>query len=206
MSDGGVYDNMGDQWARGFRDRVTRWKELAHGRVEPDQLVVVNSSARVPWSPFRRAAIPLAGEVAALVRVNSVMYVNTTNVRRQEIVASFDPFHPDESKGLPGALVQIAQSPFVVADAFSRGESEPAKRARKVIAALGDTRDEWKRIARDNAKVPTTLSKLGRDVSAKLLYQGYVVAMCNLFVIFGEKDFPLITPIPTLDDFKTLVV
>ncbi|MHC4696531.1 MAG: patatin-like phospholipase family protein [Planctomycetota bacterium] len=205
LSDGGVYDNMAEQWARGFKNRAKRWRELEEERDAPSQLMVVNSSARVPWSPFKRGAIPVVGEVAALIRVNDVMYVNTTNVRRQEIVASYDPLHPDESQGLPGALVQIAQSPFDVADGFNYGDSEPAKRAREVIAALGEkNRDTWDCIARRNARVPTTLSRLGRDASALLLYQGYVVAMCNMYVIFGEKDFPLL-PIPTLDDFLALV-
>lgn len=206
LSDGGVYDNMGDQWARGFGQRVRRWKELGDRHPAPTQLVVVNSSARVPWSQFRRRAIPLIGEIAALKRVNDVLYINTTNVRRQDIVASFDPFHPDRIRGLAATLIQITQSPFVVADAFSKAGGPVGDRARAVIAALGeDQRDEWKQIARDDAAVATTLSKLGREVSARLVYHGYVVAMCNLYVIFGADDeYPLL-PTPHLRRFQDLV-
>jgi len=204
LSDGGVYDNMGDQWARGFARRAegSSWLDP---QAQPDQLVVVNASARVPWTPFRRGRIPLLGELAALLRVNSVMYVNTTNVRRQDIVASYDPTAPGKAGPLPGALVQIAQSPFVVADAYADAQGDVGQRAQAVLAALGNTREPWAEIARKNAEVETTLSELGAGVSARLLYQGYVVALCNLHVIFGpDLGWPLL-PIPRLDRFEELV-
>jgi len=203
MVDGGVYDNMGDQWARGFDGRVKRWHDLGKGRQAPNRLVVVNASARVPWTPFRRGLIPLIGEVVSLLRVNSVMYINTTNVRRQDIVSSYDPNHPEKASALPGALVQISQSPFGVADAFASGAGPVAERAQAVIALLGRAnRDKWAQIARDNAKVATSLNKMGIDVSARLMYQGYVVTMCNLHVIFGP-EFPLLDV--SFEQFRELI-
>ena len=191
MSDGGVYDNMGEQWVRGLEERVQHWPELGHGRSLPDRLVVVNASARVPWDPFRRRFLPLIGEVAALLRVNNVMYINTTNVRRQEIVRSYDPNHPTNHAGVPSALVQIAQTPFVVAEAFA-GETGPVGgRAKAVLELLGGTKENWSTMTRENSNVKTTLSKLKPDVSAQLIYQAYVVTMCNLHVIFGD-EFPLL--------------
>ena len=183
MTDGGVYDNMGDQWARGFEERLKRWPELGRDRSSPTQLVVVNASARFPWVPFHYARLPLVGEILSLVRMLDVMYVNTTNVRRQEIVHSFDP---NTGAGtLPSVLVQIAQSPFVVAEAFARGTGAVAARAKEVLLQLGDTRDQWATIALANAKVGTKLSKLGPEVSSRLVYHAYVVTMCNLYVLFG---------------------
>ena len=206
LADGGVYDNMGDQWARGFADRVKRWPGLRDGRTPPSQLVVVNASARVPWSPFRRRLIPLIGEVLALLRVMDVMYVNTTNVRRQVIVASFDPADPTKGSGLPSVLVQISQSPFVVANAFSQNQTAVGQRARDVIAFLsqGPGSDAWAQIANENSTVATSLSKLGADVSARLMYQGYVVTMCNLHVFFGD-DFPLRPEALQLQTFRDLI-
>jgi predicted acylesterase/phospholipase RssA len=206
LTDGGVYDNMGDQWARGYADRVKRWSALADGRLAPNQLVVVNASARVPWSPFRRRLIPLIGEVLALLRVMDVMFVNTTNVRRQAIVASYNPADPGTASALPSVLVQIAQSPFVVANAFSRDESAVGQRARAVLEFLsqGPGSEAWKQIANDNSAVATTLSKLGADVSARLIYQGYVVTMCNLHVFFGD-DFPLRADGLALEKFRALI-
>ena len=205
LSDGGVYDNMGDQWARGFSTRAARWPWLAENKQAPNLVIVVNASARVPWSPFRRRLIPLVNEISALIRVNNVMYVNTTNIRRQDIVNSFDPTTPERAGPIPAGLVQIAQSPFRVADAYVRAGDDVARRAEDVTKALDPaTRDEWAEIARQNAAVPTTLSKLGGGVSARLLRQGYVVAMCNLHVVFGgDGSWPLL-PIPELERFREL--
>lgn len=204
MSDGGVYDNMGDQWATGFESRLKHWPELGIGRLAPNRLIVVNASARIPWSPVGYQSVPWVGEVTTLAGVVDVMYINTTNRRRQEITRSFHPDHLDDAKGLPGVLVQISQSPFVVAKAFAKGNGVAAGRAKAVLALLGNTEDTWAKIAQDNAKVGTTLSKLGTDVSARLVYQGYVVAMCNVHILFGE-GFPLCPPEIAFDRFRELV-
>lgn len=206
LTDGGVYDNMGDQWARGFSARIKRCPTLATGRTQPNQLVVVNASARIPWIPFRQQLIPLLGELAALLRVNNILYINTTNVRRQEIVASFNPNAPLTASALPSALVQISQSPFAVASAFAHGTTPVAERAQRVLdfLAKGPTRDEWAGIARKNSAVATTLSKLGAEVSARLIYQGYVVTMCNLQVLFGT-GFPLVPDALAFDGFRDLI-
>lgn len=206
LSDGGVYDNMGDQWAVGFSDRAEIWDWLGQNRQVPNQLVVVNASARVPWVPFRGGWVPLWNELAAFLRVADIMYVNTTNVRRRDIVASFNPLKPDQAGKLAGALVQIAQSPFDVAWRFERIQENPVgDRARAVTQALGpENRGRWEQIARQNAAVATTLSKLGVEVSARLLYQGYVVAMCNLHVIMGEDGTWPLLPVPSLERFEAL--
>lgn len=210
LTDGGVYDNMGEQWARGFVARIKRCPNLDTGRIAPNQLVVVNASARVPWIPFRRRFLPLVGELMALIRVNDVMYINTTNVRRQALVDSFNPADPTKASALPSALVQISQSPFVVADAFASGTTKVAERARKVQDFLnnGPSKDEWKKIASDNAAVGTSLNKFGTDVTARLIYQGYVVTMCNLYVLFGDDfgiDYPLIPTGLAFERFRALI-
>ena len=206
LTDGGVYDNMGDQWARGFAKRVTSWKELAHGRTPPNRLVVVNSSARVPWSPFRRRLIPLIGEVLALLRVMDVMFINTTNVRRQVIYDSYNPADPEKASALPSVLVQISQSPFLVPETYAKETVPVGQRARDVLEFLsqGPSRKAWSQIARDNSNVATTLSKLGADVSARLIYQGYVVMMCNLHVFFGS-DYPLFPEELAIERFRRLI-
>lgn len=206
LTDGGVYDNMGDQWARGFAKRVAHWRDLAHGRTPPAQLVVVNASARVPWSPFRRRLIPLVGEVLALLRVMNVMFINTTNVRRQVIFDSFNPAHPDRVSGLPSVLVQISQSPFLVPNAYAQESAPVGQRARGVLQFLsqGPSSEAWSQIAVQNSAVATTLSKLGADVSARLIYQGYVVTMCNLHVFFGD-DFPLFSEELAIERFRRLI-
>ncbi|HJP92328.1 MAG TPA: patatin-like phospholipase family protein [Pyrinomonadaceae bacterium] len=206
LTDGGVYDNMGDQWARGYAQRIEVCKNLAAGRIPPNQLVVVNASARFPWIPFRRRLIPLVGELMALLRVNDILYINTTNVRRQAIVESFDPADPTKTTALPSVLVQISQSPFRVASFFAKGTTPVADRAREVLEFLkgGPSKDEWAKIASDNSLVATSLSKFGPEVTARLMYQGYVVTMCNLHVLFGA-GFPLFADQLAIERFRALI-
>jgi hypothetical protein len=203
LTDGGVYDNMGEQWARGFVERLKRCPDLK--RTPPNQLVVVNASARIPWNPFRRRLIPLVGELMSLLRVNDILYINTTNVRRQVIVDSFNPADPTKAAALPSVLVQIAQSPFRVASSFAPVPGEVGERAKEVLAFLqgGPSKDEWSRIASENSTVATSLSKFGREVTARLIYQGYVVTMCNLRVLFGT-EFPLFPEELAIERFLAL--
>ena len=205
LTDGGVYDNMGEQWARGYAARIEACQKLGTGRTPPDRLVVVNASARFPWIPFRRRLLPLVGELAALLRINDILYINTTNVRRQAIVDSYNPLNPTKASGLPSVLVQIAQHPFVVATDFAKETGPAADRAKEVLEFLkgGPSKDQWKKIASDNANVGTSLSKFGPDVTARLIYQGYVVAMCNLHVFF--PDFPLRPEELSIDRFRALI-
>ena len=99
----------------------------------------------------------------------------------------------------------INQSPYCTADKFSKKtEAWPgrAKRALCVLEALGDeNREKWSHLAKENSRVKTTLLRLGGDVSANLLYHGYVSAMANLHVILG---FPLLT-VPSIDRFRRIV-
>jgi len=209
LTDGSVYDNMGDQWARGFAARINRWRELGEGRTVPDQLMVVNAAARVSGNPFKRLPIPLLGEVKAFLRVLAVMLINTSNVSRQIIVASYNPTNPADPttpSALPSVLVQITQSPYRIANTFATTTGPVSRRARTVLDFLsnGPTSDEWAKMASDNSAAPTTFSKMGTEVSARLIYQGYVVTMCNLHVLFGD-DFPLRPRELSIERFRELI-
>ena len=109
LGDGGLYDNMADQWGRGFAERSERWPWLADNYVDPDVLIVVNSSARPKWMPFS-GRLPWIGEVQALLHDMNVMYENTTAVRRQDLIGRFDRA-AELGEGQRGALMMITQSP-----------------------------------------------------------------------------------------------
>ena len=149
-------------------------------------------------------SLPAIGEIFSLLRVIRVLYEKTTTTRRIALVDRFDRA-AREGNGLGGALVMINQSPFGVAEYFLARETEwpdRAVRARTVLDLLGpDSREQWKQIARSNACVKTTLSRLGTDVAASLLYHGYVLAMANLNVIL---DYPLLA-VPSMDRFRDMV-
>jgi hypothetical protein len=203
LQDGGAYDNMADQWPMGIRTRKDRWPGHARDLVELDEVVVVNASTNMRWGPINRLLIPIINEVLSMKRVIDVLYDNTTTVRRRFLMSEFDS--AEKSGGTPrGALVMLEQSPFRVASVFLHDEERwptRAARAKVAIASLGETENAWNKIVRQNCAVPTTFRSLGNEVVARLLYQAYVTAMCNLHVILG---YPLL-PMPQLADFEALV-
>jgi hypothetical protein len=205
LTDGGVYDNMADQWAQGFFERLRCWPGLEDGHYEPEELIVVNASAGLGMRPMRRAWIPAFGELAALWKDKDVLYDQTTAIRRQGLVGRFDRAEL-QRRGMRGALVHIPQSPFDVPDAFIDRADWPDRQrwAKEAVQALGDTRktrEGWEEVARADAAVGTVLNRLGTEVSARLLHHGYVLAMVNLHVILG---YPLL-PIPDRDRFEEFV-
>lgn len=204
LTDGGVYDNMADQWISGLDARLRHRPDLpAVGRTL-DQVIVVNASSAAGWTRLRRARLILLGELATLQRASSIMYQVTTERRRQDMVARWRAA-ARTGTGQRGALVHIAQTPYTVADAYRQSRTpELAQRARAVIALLGDTdqtRAAWATWATRSESVPTVLRKLGTDTTLDLLQHSYVLAMCNLHVL---HDYPLLA-LPERDRFARLL-
>jgi predicted acylesterase/phospholipase RssA len=203
LVDGGVYDNMADQWGSDVADRKDRWKGLADGLHEPEELVVVNASGGMSWGSVAALRIPLLGEILAMLRDKDVLYDNTTSLRRKGLVGRFDRAVL-QGKGLRGALVHIPQSPFKVARDFQASTVWPDRQARAqaVLAWLQDEDEaRWEELARASRGVKTALSKLGTDRSAALLRHGYLLAMANLHVIL---NYPLME-VPPVQRFVDLV-
>jgi hypothetical protein len=208
LVDGGVYDNMADQWARGYQNRAHNCPEVVVQANVPEELVVVNASAGMRWTPYRRGRWPLVGELFALLRDKSILYNATTAPRRRDLVDLFE-YANETGHGLRGALVNITQSPYRVAHAFEDEVTPRGDRARTVIAALrtaevaaGPAASEagWVETARLDSAVPTVLWNLGNEVAARLAWHAYVLAMCNLHVLL---DYPLRT-VPSLSTFRDL--
>jgi predicted acylesterase/phospholipase RssA len=203
LHDGGVYDNMGDQWAHGLENRSDDHPGVFQ---QADELVVANGSGGLEFGSVARLGIPWIGEFLTLLKDKSVLYDNGNSVRRRELVARFD-LAEREGNGLRGSLVHIPQSPYKVPRAFESSADWPerAERAQAALAHLqqgtSETEADWVGIAKANAAVPTTLFGLKTDVTASLLRHAYVLAMVNLHVILG---YPL-RPIPSAEAFESLV-
>jgi predicted acylesterase/phospholipase RssA len=202
LVDGGVYDNMADEWIGGLADRLAQGPDIRVMARSFDEAIVVNASAKKPWRPFPGSKLPLVGEITVLKRVNDVMYDVTTSRRRKNLFEAWEAAGKAR-KGMRGALVHIAQSPYHVADDY---EDHPTRgaRARSVIGLLGDDpkqRKLWADRAEASAKVKTVLRKLGRPTSVELLEHSYVLAMCNLHVLL---DYPLLS-LPGQERFNRLV-
>lgn len=190
LGDGGVYDNMGDQWAAGYANRIERLPARYAAR-QPEQLMVVNSSAPKTWAARGLLRIPVLREFGAISGYQSIEYNNTTSPRRSALIAGFE-MAERLGEGMTGTYVGIEQTPYGVAD---RHIDHPTRRDRAVavLHALGAddaTRAAWQAEVDANAAVGTQLSRMDPGRVASLVRHGYVVAMCNAHVILG---FPLLS-------------
>ncbi|HEV2887772.1 MAG TPA: patatin-like phospholipase family protein [Jatrophihabitans sp.] len=217
LVDGGVYDNMGDQWAQRFVSRMASTPELAAvAGPPPDNLLVVNASARSGWSAAAALMrVPLLGELLTLLREKDILYqVGTTN-RRSGLIRQFDTVRLGQAlpagqqrdallatAGLNGALTHIASTPRWTSTAKMPSPAEQVACA-EVAAKLASFEDQsWIDQAHDlSAKVPTTLAKVGRENAAALLWHGYVLTMANLHVFFDAPLYDL----PSKQRFESLM-
>jgi hypothetical protein len=222
LVDGGVYDNMGEQFAQGFATRARDDNRLAAQiGAPPDNLLVVNSSGREHWKgaggPLLR--VPLISEVLALLREKSILYQGGTSTRRSAMIVQFDLVrylraqapNPERDErlvqlGPSGTLVHIATSPnWVFKNKDLLATLTPAQRAacervHTKLTAFGN--DDWVAgLGKQSSGVKTTLAKLGRPDSMALLWHGYMLAMANLHVFF---DAPLFDA-PSRERFESLM-
>lgn len=201
LSDGGVYDNMGDEWARGYWDHTHGdASDFDMGPV-PKKLLVVNASAagagKRAWLLNR---IPLIGDLYAIKAESDVMYKETTAVRRADMWTQFDvqrqlaaEDNPVANKLLAGSMIHIA-TPATWPS--SPGQAPPAgvrpedwSTAVAPLNGLGDTcRAAVEAACSSAASVRTTLRRVKKDRAADLLWHGYLLAMVN-FVVFEGHDW-----------------
>lgn len=181
LTDGGVYDNMADQWLVDYGERLARWEgpefepyrpvitRLAAAR--PDFLLVANASGALGWRKVWKALVPVIGEAIGLFQVKDVLYDNGASVRRRFLIQRFDSAPPG------GTLVHIATNPYSFA---SRSPAAVAW-----LNDLGITREQWD-VVMDRAKaVGTQLWPLGRADTRMLQHAAYVQAAVNLHVRLG---------------------
>lgn len=186
LSDGGVYDNMADQWEGGLAGRVKRWPELGAIQRPAEVLIVANSSAGWGWDPFGSTRWPKR-EITALLRNQGVQYDVSTSRRRRALVRTWMD-NERRGSGQQGVIVMVDRSPYVIADAFASERTERGARALEAVAFLGDddvSREAWAHRARSNASVPTVLGALGVDETLDLLEHAYTSTLVGLYVIEG---------------------
>ena len=189
--DGGVYDNMADEWEYGFNGRLASWPQLAAYQSERSaRLVAVNASGgwntKKPIAPGARSE-----ELAGLLRSKDVQYDVSTAHRRRALYQLFIAADRD-GEGLDGLFAQITDSPYKVPLAFADGGDPStaafagrAAEAKAFLDAQGYRIEEWEDRALRTSGVPTTLEALGPGRTAELLEHGYVLTMVNLYVFDG---------------------
>ncbi len=202
LTDGGVYDNMADEWLLGFgaraRSFARRAAELddpgqAHalGEVadrlaarEPDFVVVANASGalgfRFAWTTF----LPLLGEVLALLRVKSILYDNGNTTRRRLIVDRF------RHRRLDGIIVHIDTDPWAI---IEEARTSPDPRIRARAGAVAERLQATVGLDPATTRVPpsagTVLSPLPRGRIANLLQRSYALACVQGHI---WHDLPLV--------------
>jgi hypothetical protein len=202
LVDGGVYDNMADQWFKGIHRRAERAEIPLQ---VPDEVVLVNASGSMQMQPVGKIRLPIVGGLVALMRDVSIMYDNSASLRKSGLIATFDRAarKPPQDRGsdMGGALIDIASSPYAT-PGFFEGNTDWPERATRATAALavlqGMTKDDWRAETKNSASTSTSLSKLGVEPSARVLRHAYALASVNLHVILG---YPLL-PIPPLEEFQ----
>lgn len=190
LNDGGVYDNMADQWEAGFdkgrAGRLACAAGLQDGSVQDpaDTLVVVNACKAWGWSGLGRTST-VGREMRGLTRTVDILYDVTTSYRRSALV---DRFETGAARSLAGALVHIAQTPFAVPAAFEDRGGERGERAREALMflrELGANEADWRGWAQASAAVPTVLGALGVEIAARLLQHAYWLTRINCYVVLG---------------------
>jgi hypothetical protein len=193
VDDGGVYDNMADQWEYRFAERAAEWTEL--DTVQPNRarmLFVVNGSGG--WNSAKSIGHGgLAQELAGALRAKDVQYEVSTAHRRQALYAIFrDAENPKSEAGLDGLFVQIVDSPYRLPKLLGTahtGKSEPLNlRADEAFTYLdnqGYNEDWWDKTVHTTSGTGTVLSALGVPVTSALLEHGYVLTMINAYVLDG---------------------
>jgi predicted acylesterase/phospholipase RssA len=207
LTDGGVYDNMADQWPMGMAARVARWQAdpalqdsasqsivAAVAARIPDFVIVANASGGLDWRRAGLGAIPWIGEILGLLQVKDVLYNNGTSVRRQWIIERFDADSP------AGTLIHIATNPYKLPRAaLVTGDQTVQARAQVALDwldGLGVTEEQWDKRMTAARRVGTQLWPLGRTTMRDVVNAAYVQAAVNLHII---ANVPLQQPPYPLD-------
>ncbi len=197
LADGGVYDNMGDEWEYGYPERA---KESA--LLPPDGaanfLVVANAGKDLGWQSFRRVG-RVWREVRGLKRDLDVVYDVSTSQRRRTLLRLFREAE-DAGVGLVGVIAHIPTSPLDVCAAFT-GDSRRGDRAQEARIALNNMHEHWPEIASRNSNVPTTLGAISVDTTVELILQAATLVTVSGYVVHGLGE----AQPPTRDEIREWV-
>lgn len=201
LVDGGVYDNMADQWEGGLAERQRGCAPLRDVQEPAQVLVVANASEAWEWRPFT-ATGHVGLELSGLQRDQGIQYDVSTARRRNQLLERFRAARRRGEGG--GVIVMIDRVPLSLAEPFAEGSDDVAERAREAVARLRHwhTDAEWEAMAARNAGVATTLGPIGVDPTLDLMEHAYTSTVVGLYVLHGVgalKEFPRATYASTME-------
>ena len=212
LTDGGVYDNMAEEWLLSYRMRAIRFAERAEeladsqakaaalaraqrvGANQPDFLVVVNASGplgfKFAWTTF----LPILGELLALLRVKSILYDNGNSARRRLLVGDF------VTRARTGILVHIDTDPWQVIEDGRAEEGVVGDRANAAAAVLHSTPGLDRDTTVEGVSAGTVLYPLPKGRAGTLAERSYALAM-----VLGHvwHDLPIFD-IPPIEEFHQM--
>jgi hypothetical protein len=193
LSDGGDYDNMGDQWPIGLHDRIGRlaaipavaadrhasevladWEERVG-----DFVVVANASGALGFRRVWTGALPLLGELLGLLQVKDVLYDNGNSVRRSRLVDWFDADNPS------GTLIHITSDPYALPRKWGTGKTRSQTdkdRSEAAIRWLDGVMPahQWAQQVSTAQAVGTQFWPLGAAKTRAVVLTAYAQTMVNL--------------------------
>ena len=185
VSDGGVYDNMADQWEAGLKTRLQKCEPLRAVQDPAEVLVIANASAGWTWKPFKVKG-RIGRELTGLLRDQGVQYDVSTARRRNHLIREFQHNRATGS-GPGGIIVMIDRTPKTLAQPFTAGQDDIGTRARDAVAFIDaqHSDEEWDAMATRNASVPTTLGPIGIEATLDLMEHAFTSTLVGLFVLHG---------------------
>lgn len=189
VSDGGVYDVLGDEWETDFEHRLRHHPNLPRVQDAANVLLVADASPPFGRQGYRRPGL-LSADLLGLVRNVDVMWSATTRRRLHDLRLQFQP----DGAG-NGALIAIQESPVDfcrTVRAYGGGVAERAEAAEEFLEQRMSC-ECWAELAGRCAAVPTTLGPLTVGVTLDLLELGYTATVVALYVNLGLGR---LTPFP----------
>lgn len=202
LLDGGVYDNMAEQWFVGMTGRKARWTApLAGGSTvgdlisEVDEVIVSNASAGWEWRPlggWAARASRMVTEASLLGRTQEVMY-NTIGKRRRAHL--FDLWDAGDGAG---TFVEVDQNPRARVPG-----SDTFADLRRRLDALGLSDAQWKAVVATSEGYPTVLRRISPEDARIILWHAYVNTAVALAVFLG-RPIPDELSLPTVESFAAI--
>jgi hypothetical protein len=188
LMDGGVYDNMADQWFIGMSSRRARWPaELARTLPEADDILIANASTGWIWRGFGGLALWIRElrELAALGRIQSAMY-NTIGRRRR---AHLLDYWKVRSRNERGTFVEVNDNPS------DRASAELMERIAAIAPAEG-----WATLVERSRTYPTILRRIDRPTAVGILWHAYLMTELSVHRFFDASLRP--QQLPTMAEFE----
>ena len=207
LTDGGVYNNMGDQWIVDLKKRKEKIPvDVCNSIHEADEVIVVNSTARLKNSPLKwHHRFPVLREFTLFYRIICAMFDQTTTTRRKRLFSIFEDSLM-KNEGMKGVMVMLEQTPYEVLYHFNKTTEQnfycQRQRALNVLKTMPEKTcsEHWNRVREKSLKAPTTLRTIKEEFAQNLVYHSFVLAMINTHVILG---YPLFERLLDYETFKT---